>query len=265
MEINKIKGTAFISYDISGSIDRDKKAYYKKVYDYYQNKYDRVQVISHTTVGKFTNIDSVLGKGEAGGTYISSGLKLAVGEILARNNPLDRVIMCGDGDNWSEDNDRVFNLMEIFNENCKIDYFEFLPSTYSTTMYEKLRKQYKNDGNIKLYRVMNKEQGIFGNKLKEKKKEIDINSSINYNQKEFSKISNEIGKDSTYHKDIQAYGDLAYANGYVSCMKCMLKDDREFLIESFKKSYDKEEDKSKVRAIEYIVRLCNDEFKVVEI
>lgn len=86
-----------------------------------------------------------------------------------------------------------------------------------------------------------------------------------YKQKEFSKISNEIGKESTYLKDVKSYNDLAYANGYVSCMKCMRKDDREFLIDFFKKAYDKEEDKSKVKVIEYILRLCNDEFKIVEI
>lgn len=86
-----------------------------------------------------------------------------------------------------------------------------------------------------------------------------------YKQKEYNKISNEIGQESTYYKDMMAYNNLAYASGYVSCMRCMKKDDREFLIDFFKKSYDKEEDKSKVKAIEYILRLCNDEFKVVEI
>jgi hypothetical protein len=86
-----------------------------------------------------------------------------------------------------------------------------------------------------------------------------------YKQKEFNKISNEIEKESTYWKDIMAHNNLAYASGYVSCMKCMRKDDREFLIDFFKKEYDKEEDKTKVKVIEYILKLCNDEFKVVEI
>jgi hypothetical protein len=83
-----------------------------------------------------------------------------------------------------------------------------------------------------------------------------------YKQTELYKISNEIGKESAYNKDMVAYGDLAFANGFVSCMKCMSKDDRKFLIESIKDSYDKE---SKLKTIEYILRLCNDEFKVVEL
>jgi len=86
-----------------------------------------------------------------------------------------------------------------------------------------------------------------------------------YKPKEITKISNEITQESTYYKDINAHNDLAFANGYVSCMKCLPKDDRKFLIEFFKDKYDKEEDKSKVKTIEYILRLCNDEFKVVEI
>jgi uncharacterized protein YrzB (UPF0473 family) len=86
-----------------------------------------------------------------------------------------------------------------------------------------------------------------------------------YRKKEFSKISDEIGKESTYYKDVMAYNDLAYASGYVACMRCMSKEDRNFLIDFFKKSYDKEEDKAKVKSIEYILRLCGDEFKVVEI
>lgn len=86
-----------------------------------------------------------------------------------------------------------------------------------------------------------------------------------YKKKEIKKISDEIGNESTYWKDIMSHNELAYANGYVSCMKCMRKDDREFLIDFFKKEYDKEEDKTKIKVIEYILRLCNDEFKVIEI
>ena len=47
MNMNKIEGTAFISYDMSGSIDNEKQAYYKKVYDYYNNLYKNVKVIAY--------------------------------------------------------------------------------------------------------------------------------------------------------------------------------------------------------------------------
>lgn len=85
-----------------------------------------------------------------------------------------------------------------------------------------------------------------------------------YKQKEYNKISDEIAQESTYYKDIIAYSDLSFARGFVACMKCMSKEDRNFLIEFFKDKYDKEKDKSQVKSVEYLLRLCNDEFKVVE-
>jgi len=192
MKNEKIKGTAFISYDMSGSIDSEKQSYYKKVYDRYNNQYEKVEVIKHTTTGKFTDIDDILNNSESGGTYISSGLKLAVGEVLARINPLDKVVICGDGDNWSEDNDRVFNLIGILDDYCKVDYFEFLPCTYSTTMYEKLKKVYPNDNNVKLYKITEKEQDIFGKKLVPRKENLDIHIQIDGN-KTVARIGRKVG------------------------------------------------------------------------
>jgi len=195
MNMNKIEGTAFISYDMSGSIDNEKQAYYKKVYDYYNNLYKNVKVIKHTTVGKFSDIDDILNNSESGGTYISSGLKLAVGEVLARCNSLDKVILCGDGDNWSEDNDRVLNLIGILNDYCKIDYLEFLPCTYSTTMYDKLRKIYTvaESDNIKLYKITDKEQDIFGKKLAPRKESFNIAIHIDGNKTIAKTMDGKVG------------------------------------------------------------------------
>jgi hypothetical protein len=82
-----------------------------------------------------------------------------------------------------------------------------------------------------------------------------------YKQKENMKISNEISRESAYNKDIKAYSDLAYANGFVACMKFMTKDNRIMAIESVKEVHDKDK---YGKILEYILRLYNDEFKAIE-
>lgn len=191
MRNEKIKGIAFMCFDVSGSVDNEKKRYYKKVYEHYNSKYENVEVIKHTTVAKFTGIKDVLSGQDSGGTYISSALRLAIGEIIARNNPSDVVVICGDGDNWSEDDNRVVKLVEVICTYCKVDYFEFLPSTYTTTMYGKLNRSLIGEKNLKLYKVTDKKQNIFGKDINRKE---SFNISINIiDNKTIAKMGDKVG------------------------------------------------------------------------
>lgn len=161
----RIDGMAFMVCDISGSIDEKKIDCYKKVYEHYNELYRSTTVIEHTTVAKFSSISNVLLGNGTGGTYISSGLKLALGEIIGRNNPNDIVVICGDGDNWSEDNDRTYNILKVLTAHCHVAYHEFYPSTYTTTMYYNININVSlNDGRLKLFRKLEDEEDIFGEK-----------------------------------------------------------------------------------------------------
>lgn len=84
-----------------------------------------------------------------------------------------------------------------------------------------------------------------------------------FKQAESSKISEEIMNQSTYQKDINNYYSLGFANGTVNTMKVMSKEDREIFIKGLKELYDKDTEKNKT--LEYIFRLYNDEFKLIEI
>ena len=103
------------------------------------------EFISHTTVAKEVNEYEFFNKAESGGTYISSGLNLALKLIEEKYSPEVwniYPIYASDGDNWSEDNEKaiqsVKKLCEVSN---MFGYAELLPSTYSTTMYYRFNKE----------------------------------------------------------------------------------------------------------------------------
>ena len=107
--------------DTSGSMDQTKKylarSFYFLLYQFIRWKYEHVEVafIAHTTVAQEVNEEDFFHRGEAGGTYISSGYAKALEIIDQRYNPTVWNIYtfhCSDGDNWSEDNDKAVCLLE---------------------------------------------------------------------------------------------------------------------------------------------------------
>ena len=107
--------------DTSGSMDQTKKylarSFYFLLYQLIRWKYEHVEVafIAHTTVAQEVNEKDFFHRGEAGGTYISSGYAKALEIIEQRYNPTVWNIYtfhCSDGDNWSEDNDKAVCLLE---------------------------------------------------------------------------------------------------------------------------------------------------------
>ena len=140
--------------DVSGSMDSSKKYLARSLFfvlsSFIRKKYNKLvfEFISHTTVGKVVNEYEFFHKSESGGTYISSGLNVAL-ELIKDKYPTDRwniyTIYGSDGDNWSEDNEKSLialnKLCEISN---LIGYAELLPSTYSTTMFYRFKNEIKH-------------------------------------------------------------------------------------------------------------------------
>ena len=141
--------------DVSGSMDSTKKylarSFFFVLSRFLRRKYNNLafEFISHTTVAKRVNEYEFFHKAESGGTYISSGLNLAL-DVIKEKYPKEMwniyPVYASDGDNWTEDNE---NAMEAVKELCSISnmfgYAELLPSTYSTTMYYRFNKEIKED------------------------------------------------------------------------------------------------------------------------
>ena len=137
--------------DVSGSMDSTKKylarSFFFVLSRFIRRKYNNIafEFVSHTTVAKRVNEYEFFHKAESGGTYISSGLNIALDIIKEQYPPESWNIYpfyASDGDNWSEDNERA---MKAVNELCELSnlfgYAELLPSTYSTTMYYRFNKE----------------------------------------------------------------------------------------------------------------------------
>lgn len=141
--------------DVSGSMDNTKKymarSFFFVLSKFLRKKYNNIafEFVSHTTVAKRVDEYEFFYKAESGGTYISSGLNVAL-NIIKKKYPREiwniYPIYASDGDNWTEDNENAINAVK---ELCEISnmfgYAELLPSTYSTTMYYRFQKEIKAD------------------------------------------------------------------------------------------------------------------------
>ena len=135
--------------DASGSMDTTKKylarSYFFVLASFLKRKYNNIafEFIYHTTVAK--RVD----ESESGGTYISSGINEAL-KVIEDKYPAAvwniYPIYASDGDNWSEDNEKAITAVKKI---CEISnmfgYAELLPSTYTTTMYHKFKKEITNE------------------------------------------------------------------------------------------------------------------------
>ncbi|SHI24847.1 sporulation protein YhbH [Clostridium intestinale] len=137
--------------DVSGSMDVAKKylarSFFFVLSRFIRRKYNNIafEFISHTTSAKRVNEYEFFHKAESGGTYISSGLNLAL-QLINEKYPPDMwniyPFYASDGDNWSEDNERAIKAVnELSDISNMVGYAELLPSTYSTTMYYRFEKE----------------------------------------------------------------------------------------------------------------------------
>lgn len=137
--------------DVSGSMDSTKKYLARSLFfvmaRFIRRKYNNIafEFVSHTTVAKRVSENEFFHKAESGGTYISSGLNVAL-DLIEEKYPPESwniyPIYASDGDNWSEDNEKAMTAVRKL---CSISnmfgYAELLPSTYSTTMYYRFNKE----------------------------------------------------------------------------------------------------------------------------
>lgn len=137
--------------DVSGSMDSTKKylarSFFFVISKFLRRKYNNIafEFISHTTVAKRVDEYEFFHKAESGGTYISSGLNLALDIIKEEYSPEMWNIYplyASDGDNWAEDNEKAMKAVKELCSICNMfGYAELLPSTYSTTMYYRFNKE----------------------------------------------------------------------------------------------------------------------------
>ena len=137
--------------DVSGSMDSTKKylarSFFFVLSRFIKRKYNNIafEFVSHTTIAKLVNEYEFFHKAESGGTYISSGLNVAL-DLIKEKYPPEMwniyPVYASDGDNWSEDNERAITaLKELCEVSNMFGYAELLPSTYSTTMYYRFNKE----------------------------------------------------------------------------------------------------------------------------
>ena len=124
IEVTKKPITNAVIYfimDTSGSMTKDKKflarSFMFLLYQFIRYKYSSVETvfISHSTTAQEVSEDDFFKKGSSGGTYISSGLKMALDITETRFNPASWNIYtfhCSDGENWPEDNEKSIELMD---------------------------------------------------------------------------------------------------------------------------------------------------------
>ena len=141
--------------DASGSMDVTKKylarSYFFVLATFLKRKYNNIafEFIYHTTVAKRVDEYEFFHKSESGGTYISSGINEAL-KLIEEKYPSSAwniyPIYASDGDNWSEDNEKAISAVKkICEVSNMFGYAELLPSTYTTTMYHKFKKEITNE------------------------------------------------------------------------------------------------------------------------
>ena len=111
----------FFLMDVSGSMSQDRKylarSFFFLLYQFLNHRYERVEVvfISHSTVAERVNEDDFFKVGTYGGTIISSALNKQLDIIDKEFHPNTWNIYtfyCGDGENWSSDNEKCIDLFK---------------------------------------------------------------------------------------------------------------------------------------------------------
>ncbi|HEY5560350.1 MAG TPA: DUF444 family protein [Clostridiaceae bacterium] len=144
----------FCIMDTSGSMDTTKKylarSFFFFLYQFIKMKYEGAEIvfISHTTEAREVNEEEFFHKVEAGGTYISSGIKKALEIIEERYNPLFWNIYSfhvTDGDNWMEDNENTISYARKLSDVCNLfGYAEIMPAAYYSTIKKRLETEINN-------------------------------------------------------------------------------------------------------------------------
>jgi len=131
----------FFLMDVSGSMSQDRKylarSFFFLLYQFLNHKYEQVDVvfISHSTHASRVSEDDFFKVGTYGGTIISSALNLELDIIEKEYHPNTWNIYsfyCGDGENWSHDNEK------------SLDLFKKIKSISQLTGYAEINEHYSN-------------------------------------------------------------------------------------------------------------------------
>ncbi len=115
----------FFLMDVSGSMSQDRKylarSFFFLLYQFLNHRYERVEVvfISHSTHAERVNEDDFFKVGTYGGTIISSALNKELEIVEKEYHPNTWNIYtfyCGDGENWSSDNEKSIDLFKEIKE-----------------------------------------------------------------------------------------------------------------------------------------------------
>jgi sporulation protein YhbH len=123
--------------DTSGSMDTMKKylarSFFFLLYQFISTRYRNVEIvfIAHHTEANEVTEDEFFHKGEAGGTFISSGYQKALEIISERYHPSLwnlYAFHCSDGDNFDSDNPAALRAAKELSEICNLfGYGEIKP------------------------------------------------------------------------------------------------------------------------------------------
>lgn len=172
----------FCIMDASGSMDQTKKylarSFYFLMVRFVKLRYVNVDVvfIAHSTVAKEVSETEFFHKVESGGTYMSSGYKLALELIEQRYSPAFWNIYAfhaSDGDNWTDDNDKAVQYAKALCEIANLfGYIEISPGAYESSMRRLYTAKIKSP-NFAIGRISQKEDvwPMFKDVLKSDRKE----------------------------------------------------------------------------------------------
>jgi uncharacterized sporulation protein YeaH/YhbH (DUF444 family) len=140
------------------------RSFFFLLYHFVSTKYHNVELVfvAHHTEGKEVTEEEFFHKGEAGGTFISSGYNKALEIIRDRYHPSLWNIYafhCSDGDNFSADNPATLTAAKELCEVCNLfGYGEIKPSnapSYESSMLELFRTL--NADNFKAVAISSKD------------------------------------------------------------------------------------------------------------
>jgi sporulation protein YhbH len=130
----------FFLMDVSGSMSQDRKylarSFFFLLYQFLNHKYEKVDVvfISHSTHASRVSEDDFFKVGTHGGTIVSSALELELKIAEKEYHPNTWNIYsfyCGDGENWSSDNEKCIDLFKKIKEISQLTAYAEINEHYS--------------------------------------------------------------------------------------------------------------------------------------
>ena len=139
----------FFLMDVSGSMSQSRKylarSFFFLLYQFLNFKYEKVEVvfISHSTTAERVNEKNFFKVGTYGGTIVSSALVKEIEIIEKEFHPNSWNIYsfyCGDGENWSTDNDKCLNFFKKIKEISQLTAYCEINELYEGLIDEEAAK-----------------------------------------------------------------------------------------------------------------------------